>query len=1385
MHLVTLNAAGAELAKPRALDRRSRRLSQVIGRHADKSRPFMVAVQRARDPLQPIDEAWVVRGRDKAGNVKPWPRMYLPADAVVAIVYLPRGGGGAASGGARSKSPLSIALSIAAVALIAFAGPIGGAIAGAVGVTSAFGISAITAGVVLGGSALLGLASKAKANKAATETTQVYGVSGGGNLPRSGDRIPRGYGRSWMKPDLSQPDFSQYDGDDQILFKRHTIGLGRYRAYAIRAGKQEVWREGVGFIAPFDDSRNAIEFVNGTASALVPNSVIAAAGVGGMLPRPADNPAVAGPFLINQRGALISRIQIDFQFPQGISRTDYLKSGTVRNAQPAPWAVLFEYAAINEAGAIIGPWQVLYNGNSGAEGAIYETKPLRRTKFKDVPPGRYAVRGRNVQPDTSQSTTGNSNIDAAQWDAASGWVADAAIRDGVTEMCLRLYATKGTQAAAYGEIEVDASAIIPVYTGAAWVEQETSKSVWAYVDIMHNQDYGGAIPYSQIDLDTALFYANTLTEFDTFDGTIRGPVSVQEAASTVLLTMRAEPVHLGRFWSFVRDDQKQVRRHNITRRQIAKGTTQVSFDLDSTSGAAHVIGEFDQDGDYRSPNQAEAVYGEASLTPLRQRWSGVRTFAHASHLTRWRAACGAFRRQRIPFGVEMEGRIYKRGDSIAIDPWFLNGRQTVGLVGNKGDLIYLDADVDLQPNDRAMFRDRAGRVWGPVEIVGQGTSPRQIVLNSRSRQEVEQATGKSFEAMSDDGLGQMTPVTIGQIEVLRENYLIQTVSMTSPTRANVEAVLDDPRVWEALGSPIVTPPEGGAGLADPVSPRIVGLDAKLTAMAAGWRLDYTIRPGRGAVRFEAGVSYDDGNRFDTRIDVPVTGSIDLAPADPTMLVFRVRAFGSTGIPGPYYLIELALPRSELNANLPPVRYEDLEPDILDRIATILAADEVLQQKALEALARADEAIAAAFAAAGAATGNTAAIVAEKQARLDADGAFAQTLNGVVARVGTNEAAIVNEATLRIDADGVNARTIEAVKVQGDSDRAFIIRENTARIIENGTQAQQIDAVIATSNSDRSYFIAVTDTLATFSGIYGQRIESLGAQYGDLNAQVIEERRVRADGDGTQAQRTTALIAQTDSDRGYFIAVTNALVSENGVRAQQTADLYARSDAGTATGRFQMEARSGPGGVTSRIAALVSTSRGGQTYGAGYFLDLMTDGSSRFVVDANAFYITNGGNGIPLLSFDGFTLRVPALQVGTGNIPYGTVNYPGRTDIYNYTLISGQGTNNNATDANMRHVFYSDGTFPTVLSIRGRLTVNPNSSLLGMTMVVDGAYAAQVTGGALTAQGAAGSRDFDAVAVLFLSQAFHTVQFVYSYQGGTPQSSVVINEIHCATVTARA
>ncbi|MDV2986997.1 UNVERIFIED_CONTAM: hypothetical protein Q9R58_22060 [Methylobacteriaceae bacterium AG10] len=52
-----------------------------------------------------------------------------------------------------------------------------------------------------------------------------------------------------------------------------------------------------------------------------------------------------------------------------------------------------------------------------------------------------------------------------------------------------------------------------------------------------------------------------------------------------------------------------------------------------------------------------------------------------------------------------------------------------------------------------------------------------------------------------------------------------------------------------------------------------------------------------------------------------------------------------------------------------------------------------------------------------------------------------------------------------------------------------------------------------------------------------------------------------------------------------------------------------------------------------------------TASAGAYIDLLTNGRSRVVMDADAFHIQPSANGTaPILTFDGETIRVPSLAV---------------------------------------------------------------------------------------------------------------------------------------------
>jgi predicted phage tail protein len=801
---------GAEVRPNVTLDRRRRRLSTIVARQVDRSRPFIVSVHRAGQPVAPNDLDIVLRAEWKD-------RLVGPQD-IVLVTYLPKGGGGGGGG--------QILMAIAAIALMIIVPYVFGPILGAAG--TAMGLSAAgaaiftkvaTTGIIMGAMALLSQASKPKANKA-EEQRPVYGVSGGGNLPRPGDRIPRLYGKCWTVPDLTQPDYFEYEGEYQILYKRMTVSLGRVHILKVRVNGQVMWTNTGGYRAPFADSR--IEIINpGEISDLVPVDVITSPSVqGNELPRPdSTTGAWAGHFIVNGPDTPINRIQVDISAPGGLMLNYSNSKGAQESGVGYGWR--FEYAEVNEVGSVVGPWKLL----DEQRGNRLERRPVRWTIRRAVPEGRYAVRGKNLYTNVPFNDKETNLTNGLQWDGLRGSVKDRRTRANTTEIAIKVKSSASLGVTSFANVEIEAEAIVPVWNGSAWVEVATNKAVWAYADIMRNAVYGGALPDSAIDRDTLLFYSNALGGYDTFDGVIRGPDSVWNAAATVLFPMRAEPVQLGRVWSLVRDDRKDVRPHVITSRQIVGGTSGLSFDLDPDNGEAHVIAEFNYQSDPKRLTSVPAqLYGNPSLTPTRRNLFGVSSMGHATHIARWLAAVAFFRRQKAQFTTEFDGRLYKRGDPITVETWFTKRAKVASVVARSGDVLTLDRAVTMAGGDMIVIRDRSGREWGPVwvnSIVGD-----QLTLHAPSRAEMEASTGISLaNALALDNMDETT-VLIGPVETIRRSYLVRSAKPSGRDRIDIEAVIDHQSVWNVLGEPIIDIPDGDDD-ADPLPPANLAISERL------------------------------------------------------------------------------------------------------------------------------------------------------------------------------------------------------------------------------------------------------------------------------------------------------------------------------------------------------------------------------------------------------------------------------------------------------------------------------------------------------------------------------------------------------------------------------
>lgn len=892
---------GKPMASPVRLRRARRRLSDLVHCHADHSRPYIVSVHRRRDPLAVTDMSVRLR--------KTWERTRVGRRDTVIITYLPLGGGGGASagrsGGGGKANMAGIGLIVATVALAA----IGqfwaiGALAPLVGGTSVAGTiwAAGSAVALAGGAYLMSRATQAKANKT-TEDRPVYGVAGGGNLPRSGDRIPVIYGRCWTTPDLSQPDYTAYVGDDsQELYKRLTLGCGKYSVKAVRVAGVTMWTADGGLTPAFTGSQ--IEVINpGETSELVPGQVATVAAVSGVqVPKAEDFPNYAGPFEFGSGAPLIQRVQLDYSFPQGCYCVpDGGKSEGKQFA--ADWGILFEYAPCDIDGTPTGPFVWLYSDAGNAN----STRPMRFTRVFDIPLGRYTVRARNIgSPDTIAHSSGGFNAKVTNpvvWEGLRAHIPQAAVREGVTELAMKVRAGKELSVTSFGEVEVEVSRILPVWTGSSWSDQESELAVWAAADVLMDERHGAGEPASKLDLARLLHYATTGAPFNVFSGIIRGPVSVYEALTTILGAMRASPLRLGNVWTIVRDEPKQVRKHVISRRQILKDTTGQTFNLDLSDGSADIIVEWLADGDPRRMRQHRVTFGSQTTNPRRMQATGARTGEHAIHLATWAAATAYYRRERRAFSMEYAGRMLLPNDPAHVDAWYFDRIDAAGALDAEIDeangryVLTLDTELDIEPGQYAILRDRSGLEWGPIAITPDGG---RIVLDADDVALAASQTGLDLADVINTDTQALTSVVIGALSEVTSAWLIRSIGFEGETKVNVEAVFDAQEVWNALAEPIIVPPPPpSSGLENEASAAIGYVSALPVQRTAVMFMDWTVGRARAAAEYQVLISYDNWDTSELVYRGPATsGTHPLRETTGTVRV-RARGIAASGLVSPW------------------------------------------------------------------------------------------------------------------------------------------------------------------------------------------------------------------------------------------------------------------------------------------------------------------------------------------------------------------------------------------------------------------------------------------------------------------------------------------------------
>lgn len=926
--IVTANIAGQTRGEPvRLPDRRRRRLSTIVARHKPPAgRRFIVSVHRKGETfLRPTDGSVRLRAS--------WGRTLVGPNDVVLVTEVPLGRGIA-----------SIGLAIASIALIAVAPYAAPALATALGGISG---TAVQAGLVIGGVALGYAAQASSAAKKKTERS-LSSVTGGGNIPKPGARKPLLYGRCWSTPPLSQKDFITYDGDTMLLTKRMTLGIGRFQIHAVHVGEAVFWTEGGGVQAPFTSTAGPlgtqIEFLFAQPSTIAPGDVISSPSVGGQeMPRPGGNPEWTPWFRLTPQGVTADAAQMSWTYP-----AIYRVSSQGRQA-PTVAGVIFQAREINpNTGEVIGPEFELWRSSEGA--TALTTTPLRRSAYFRLPKNAaYQVRAQNMYPEA----VGFEQKNAASWDEMAAIKDDVRVRPNTTEIVMRVRAGKGLTVTAFSEIWVDATRIVPVWNGSAWIEQAERKAVWAFADLVRSQ-HGLALP-NGFDAAKAIYYHHLLDANDTFDGVLPEVSSFWEAASEVLLPLRADPVKVGPVHSFVRDESRAEPRHVLTRRQIVRDSAGATFKTKVEGG--DVIVEFDRDGDPRRPDEVRFSYGAATRTPKRYRVNGIRDGLHALKHATWLAAVAVFRGAERRVTTEWDGRLVFPGDHVLSDLWFFKGKQTFGVASAAGNVLTLDVTANVPAEwGYGSIRRRDGREWGILRMRGVG--PRGLELHPDDVPALEAQTGRSLASVLARDSQDPTTIVIGELTELQETYVARSAIPSDADRVQIEMVADDPRVWQLLDEQVIAPaPVNADNLAEPLIPQISVLHARCERIETGIEVVWGVSVTRGARNYEADISYDAGGTWEvlSPYGPASTGRAQMRQSDQPVTV-RARAFGRTGLPGDYLSTTFTTVAPIVQGSLvdvstiPPIPYEKLDEEARERIEAAKAAADDASAEAQQALA---------------------------------------------------------------------------------------------------------------------------------------------------------------------------------------------------------------------------------------------------------------------------------------------------------------------------------------------------------------------------------------------------------------------------------------------------
>jgi len=868
------------------------------------------------------------------------------ADDSVQFVVMPQGGG--------AKKLLRAVAMIALSVIAPIVAPI---IGGALGITSAIGISLISAGLVIAGSFLINalLPPETPGARDPISASPTYSLSAQGNSARLLEPIPRLYGRHIIYPDFASQPYASYEGNDQYLYQLFCLGVGEYEVEEVRIEDTTLWTSTGGFTASFSDVQMEIIPPGGSVT-LFPAAVLTSVEVGGQEALCIDA----------QRTVNFSTARITMSTAGADEKLDYIAVGdglvitgsaavdgtyTVTNTSgTGEWVEVDGDLGTTTGETVnlntiswLGPFTAnpadrdtdklqvdliyprgLYYAND--EGKLNNLSLSVRVQARAVddagdPTGSwvtledYELTKKTPTPQrvtrTYDLTLGryevrlrrltNKRADTryandVTWGSLRAFIPDDNTFDDVTMMAVVMRATNQLTDQSSRRFNTIQTAKVPVWDGIAWSAPQTTRNpAWAAADILRNTVYGAGLPDSRIDLPALLGLADKWTaRGDKFDAVFDRKQTLWTSLVQTLMVGRAQPLLIAGKVSFVRDEAHEITRGVMTPRNIIRGSFETTHILYDEDSPDAVIIEYYDERTWERNEVLCKIDGSTEENPARIQLFGVVNRTHAWREGIYQAAVNLYRRVFASLTTEMEGRLLIRGDSVAVSHDMVRWGQSAEVESWNASTRVLGLSEPVDDTTTVVgLSDRRGRLWGPVEVASISEDGYSVTLSAADLSSVEGDMGAIPVYL---GLEQEpTRAMCGTLDTYSRKFKV--VGTTPDKGGTVQMVLtnDDPRVYAVdLGTPPAEVSPYGPGTV-PDAPVVTGLSVSQNPSSgtSPVLLDASWNAAPGATMYLLQVS-PDGVTWDSVYDGPLTSTQFTTEAGPVY----VRVFGIGQFRGP-------------------------------------------------------------------------------------------------------------------------------------------------------------------------------------------------------------------------------------------------------------------------------------------------------------------------------------------------------------------------------------------------------------------------------------------------------------------------------------------------------